>query len=64
VAGLAGVAVGAALASGPHYYGPYGYYYGPAYRYGYAPYGVCYATHRVWSPYAGGYVLERTAYAC
>ena len=59
VAGLAGLAVGAALVGGPHYYGPAPYYYGPA-----RPYGVCYGASRVWDPYAGGWVMQRTSYPC
>jgi len=57
--GLAGLAVGAALA-GPHYvYGP-GPYYGPAY---YGP-GVCVAHRTVWDPYFGHYVVRSFRYAC
>jgi hypothetical protein len=65
-AGLAGFALGAALAS-PHY--GYGYGYGPAY--GYGPYydddyygAQCVGTRRVWDPYYGGYVIRRFYYAC
>jgi hypothetical protein len=67
VAGIAGLALGAALASDhPHYYrgyygpGPYAYgpYYGPAY------YGTCYTTRWTWDPYIGRRVPVREAYAC
>ncbi|MGZ3376230.1 MAG: hypothetical protein ACXU8S_06505 [Phenylobacterium sp.] len=66
VAGIAGLALGAALASDhPHYYrggyyapGPYAYGYGPGY------YGTCYATRWVWDPYYGRRVPVREAYAC
>ncbi|MGH6956524.1 MAG: hypothetical protein ACREEW_07665 [Caulobacteraceae bacterium] len=65
-AGIAGFALGAALAS-PHYgYGYYGYpgYYDdyPGY-YGYDG-GSCVSTRRVWDPYAGAYVIRRFYYAC
>ena len=59
-AGIAGLAVGAALA-GPHYgygYGPR--YYGPAY-YGY---GTCAVRRSVWDPYYGGYVVRRVPVPC
>src|SRR5262245_8317838 len=62
-AGLAGLAVGAALA-GPHYYGypHYGYgYYGPYDGY-YAD--DCVAYRRVWDPYYGGYVSRRVYVPC
>jgi hypothetical protein len=67
-AGLFGLGVGAALASGPYYYG-YPGYYGPAYAYGpgyYGPddYGTCVTRERVWDPYVGRYVIERVPYAC
>ncbi|MDR3509415.1 MAG: hypothetical protein P4L64_16100 [Caulobacteraceae bacterium] len=62
VAGLAGLAVGAAIAE-PHYYAPPAYY-GYARPYGYYGYGTCYANERVWDPYVGDYVIERTRYAC
>ena len=71
VAGIAGLAIGAALADG----GGHGYaysrsayyprgYYAPGY-YGYAPaYRVCEGRHWVWDPYAGRNVLVRDRYAC
>jgi hypothetical protein len=63
LAGIAGLAIGAAIAS-PHYYG-HPAYYGRGYGYyGYAPYGVCYATRQVWDPYVGGYVVQRYSYGC
>ena len=63
-AGIAGLAVGAALAGGgPHYYS-YGYSY-PAYGYGY-DYGpaVCETQRWVWDPYIGRHVLVRRHYPC
>jgi hypothetical protein len=62
-AGLAGLAIGAAIANRP-YYGGYGY---PGYsNYGPGYYGdeQCVGTRRVWDPYVGGYVLRRVYYAC
>ena len=62
-AGIAGLAVGAALAdSHPRYYGPGPGYYEPGYAY--RPYGTCYAGRQVWDPYIGRYVYQRTPYAC
>ena len=64
-AGIAGLAVGAAL-SGPHY----GYGYGPRYGYGYTPgyygygYGTCAVRRSVWDPYYGGYVVRRVPVPC
>ena len=49
-AGLAGFALGAAIADG-------GYYAG-------GPYGDCVAHRRVWDPYAGGWVMRPYYYAC
>ena len=60
-AGIAGLAVGSALA-GP-YYGGYGYYGYPAYAYGPGP-GYCEAGHWAWDPYAGRNVWVRTPYPC
>jgi hypothetical protein len=73
--GLAGLALGAAIASSshPHYYGGYydaGYYgapyYGPAYGgyYGPAYGGVCVGHRTVWDPYRGGYRVRTFRYAC
>lgn len=63
VAGVAGLAIGAALASNyPHYYGG-GPYYGPAY-YGPAYYGTCYTTRWAWDPYMGRRVPVQQPYAC
>ena len=56
-AGLAGFALGAALAD-PYYYG--GYYDG---YYGPGPYG-CVVDRRVWDPYVGHYVIRPVRYAC
>ena len=60
-AGIAGLALGAALASpGPGYYAP-----GPYYDRYYAPYpgyATCYGTRRFWDGYR--WVYERSAYAC
>jgi hypothetical protein len=67
-AGVAGLAIGAALADpyfygpGPYYYGPYGpgpYYYGPG-----PGYGFCYSRARVWDPEIGRYVFERARVPC
>ena len=75
VAGIAGLALGAALASdhphyyrsyygpGPYAYGPYAYGPGP-YAYGPGYYGTCYTTRWVWDPYVGHRVPVREAYAC
>jgi len=59
-AGILGLAVGAAVAGGPHYYGypPPAYYAGPAY-YGY--YGGCHSQWR-WDPYLGRYVPVTRCY--
>ena len=64
VAGIAGLAIGAAIA-GPHYGGGY-YAPGPyAYGYGYGPgyYGTCYTTRWVFDGY-GRRIPVREAYAC
>jgi hypothetical protein len=62
VAGIAGLALGAAIA-GPHYYGgPYAYGPGP-YAYGPGYYGTCYTTRWVWDGY-GRRIPVREAYAC
>jgi hypothetical protein len=58
-AGLAGLALGAALASPHTYYGD-GHYDG---YYGYG-YGQCVGTRRVWDPYYGGWTVRRYYYAC
>jgi hypothetical protein len=66
-AGIAGLAIGAALASDhPHYYRSYygGPYYGPPAYYGPSYYGTCYATRWVWDPYIGRRVPVREAFAC
>jgi opacity protein-like surface antigen len=68
VAGVAGLALGAALADRPYYgrgygYNGYGYEGYPAYGYGYAP-GYCQADRWVWDPYAGRNVLVRQGYPC
>lgn len=68
VAGIAGLAIGAALAdsSHPHYYRG-GYAYGPAY-YGYDDddygYRVCETRHWTWDPYIHRRVLVTSHYAC
>ena len=77
-AGLAGFALGAALAS-PYYYGPNYYYgpgyygpgyYGPGYGYGYGPgyngYGpaTCVGSRQVWDPYYGRWVWQSYYYGC
>lgn len=67
-AGIAGLAIGAALSGGgPHYYS-YGYSY-PAYRYDYyddddyRP-AICETQRWVWDPYIGRHVLVRRHYPC
>ena len=65
-AGIAGLAVGAALAGGNGYHAPQGYYYGPppAYYDGpayYSYYHSCRVTWR-WDPYWGRYVRVRACY--
>jgi hypothetical protein len=66
VAGVAGLAIGAAIASDHPRYG-YGYgggpYYAPAYYAG-GYYGTCYTTRWAWDPYMGRRVPVREAYAC
>jgi len=61
-AGLAGLAVGAAIANSHPYYG-YGPYYG-YYDYGPGYYGSCVSYRHVWDPYYGGYVTRRVYYPC
>jgi hypothetical protein len=66
VAGVAGLAIGAALASGNHH----SYYRGGYYDYGYAPgyydygYRTCESRRWVWDPYIGRRVLVTSHYAC
>ena len=78
--GLAGLALGAAIAGnhndryyGHRYYG--GGYYGGGYYGGgyYSPgyyddygggYAVCTGRRTIWDPYIGGYVVQRYNYAC
>src|SRR4051812_21706332 len=67
VAGIAGLAIGAALAdSGRHHT----YYRSGYYDYGYAPsyydygYRTCESRHWVWDPYIGRRVLVTSHYAC
>lgn len=70
VAGIAGLAIGAALADGGHsyaynrggYYQP-GYYYDGGYAYAPA-YRVCSSSRWVWDPYLRRDVLVRDSYAC
>ena len=64
VAGIAGLALGAAIASDHPRYG--GYYAPGPYAYGYGPgyYGTCYTTRWTWDPYYGRRVPVREAYAC
>ena len=67
VAGIAGLAIGAALANGGHSYdyNRGGYYAPRAYGYGYArPYAVCQGSRWVWDPYIRRNVLVRERYAC
>ena len=77
-AGVVGLALGAALASGSGRRGYYnngyydnGYYDGGYYGYGYPAYGyydggysVCESRRWVWDPYIGRRVLIRSRYAC
>jgi hypothetical protein len=61
-AGVAGLALGAALASsGNHYQSSY---YGPGYYSGYEPYAMCESRRWVYDPYIGRRVLIRSHYAC
>ena len=67
-AGIAGLAVGAALASPRYGYGHgYGYGYRPRY-YDYGPgyydYGTCLVRRSVWDPYYGGYIVRRVPVPC
>ena len=63
-AGIAGLALGAALADSHRYYGPPP----PAYYYDERPYphryATCYARRTVWDPYIGRYVVMTEPYAC
>jgi hypothetical protein len=66
-AGIAGLAIGAAIASDhPHYYS-YGYgppaYYGPGPYYG-GYYGTCVVRHWAWDPYIGRNVLVHERVPC
>lgn len=67
VAGIAGLAIGAALADSGHhsyYRGGYGYGYAPGYYddgYGYR---TCESRRWVWDPYIGRRVLVTSHYAC
>jgi hypothetical protein len=79
-AGVVGLALGAALASGgrndnPRYYGnsyyggdryarPYSYGYGRPYAYAERPYRVCTVRERVYDPYIDRRVTVRRQYAC
>jgi hypothetical protein len=64
-AGIAGLAIGAALADNhPHYYSRSYYGYPPyGYGYGYGP-RVCESRHWTWDPYIGRRVLVTSHYAC
>ena len=63
LAGLAGLAIGATLASpGPYYAAPPPYYGDSYYAGPYQPYATCYQTRRVWDGYR--WVYERSPYAC
>jgi len=64
LAGVAGLAIGAAIADSgrPHYYAPSPYYYGG--RGYYSGYATCYGRTRVWDPYLGRWIIERSPYAC
>lgn len=64
LAGVAGLALGAAIADSdrPYYYSRPAYYYDDPY-YG-RPYATCYGSREVWDPYLGHYIIQRTRYAC
>ncbi|WP_297692002.1 hypothetical protein [Phenylobacterium sp.] len=64
--GVAGLAIGAALADRPYYGGYYGGYYGPAYYDDdyYGGYAVCESARWVWDPYIHRRVLVRHRYPC
>lgn len=68
VAGIAGLALGAALADNGSRYSRV--YYGPAYDYDYGyvygppRYRICEGSHWAWDPYIGRNVLVRDRYAC
>lgn len=67
VAGIAGLAIGAALASngGHHTYYRGGYGYAPGYYdYDYYQPRVCESRHWTWDPYIGRRVLVTSRYAC
>jgi hypothetical protein len=73
LAGVVGLALGAAIASNHggyshgYYDRGYGYYGAPAYAYGYGPgygYRTCETTRWVWDPYIGRRVPVESRYAC
>jgi hypothetical protein len=71
VAGVAGLALGAALSSNNRVYYDRGYYdrgyygYAPGYYdYGYGGYATCSSRRWVWDPYIGRRVLITSHYAC
>lgn len=70
VAGVAGLAIGAALASGNHHSHYRSGYYDYDYDYGYAPgyydygYRTCESRRWVWDPYIGRRVLVTSRYEC
>lgn len=64
VAGIAGLAIGAALSdSRPHGYYSSGYN-APGYAYGYRPYAMCESRRWVWDPYIGRRVMVTSRYEC
>lgn len=70
VAGIAGLAIGAALSDNhPRGYYNNGYYssgyYAPGYYdYGYRPYAMCESRRWVWDPYIGRRVMVTSRYEC
>ena len=67
VAGIAGLAIGAALADGgrshTYYRGGYGYGYSPGYYDYYRP-RICESRRWTWDPYIGRRVLVTSRYEC
>lgn len=64
VAGIAGLAIGAALTDGNHRTYSRGYYAPGYYDYGYRPYAMCESRRWVWDPYIGRRVMVTSRYEC
>ena len=66
VAGIAGLAIGAAIADGgrSHSYYRGGYGYAPAYDYDYYRPRICESRRWTWDPYIGRRVLVTSRYEC